>query len=102
MVATGFAGLFAILVHDNVPWIPCKIFLHAGHHTIHHEPGRGINRNYGKLFTVWDRIMGSYEDPDRIDYGFVRSKGLLKFFDRINSIYDSIIPDFSTPIEIKN
>lgn len=24
----------------------------------------------GKLTTIWDRIMKTYEDPDRIEYGF--------------------------------
>lgn len=26
--------------------------------------------NYGKFTSVWDRMMGSYEDPDRINFGW--------------------------------
>ena len=61
---------WAISIHDNVPAMPCKLFLYATHHTIHHEKGQGGHRNYGKFTTIWDRMMGSYEDPDRINFGW--------------------------------
>ena len=27
-------------------------------------------RNYGKFTSVWDRLMNTYWDPDRIDFGW--------------------------------
>ena len=61
---------WAISIHDNVPALPFKIFLYSTHHTIHHERGEGSFKNYGKFTSVWDRMMGTYDDPDRIDFGF--------------------------------
>lgn len=61
---------WAISIHDNVPVLPCKLFLYSTHHTIHHEKGLGKYKNYGKFTSIWDRYMGSYMDPDRIDFGF--------------------------------
>jgi lathosterol oxidase len=75
--------IWAISIHDNIPAIPCKLFLYATHHTIHHEKGRGSFRNYGKFTSIWDRMMGSYEDPDRISYGW-KSENKEKFFKPFN------------------
>lgn len=73
---------WAISIHDNVPALPCKLFLYATHHTIHHERGQGSFKNYGKFTSVWDRLMGSYEDPDRIDFGWTSK---ITVFDRFNA-----------------
>ncbi len=54
-----------------MPALPFKLFLYSTHHTIHHEPGRGGMKNFGKFTSIWDRIMGSYEDPDRIEFGWL-------------------------------
>lgn len=62
--------IWAISIHDNVPLIPCKLFLYSTHHSIHHEVGRGQMTNYGKFTTIWDRIGNTYWDPDRIDFGW--------------------------------
>ena len=75
--------LWSILIHDNVPAMPCKLFLYATHHTIHHEKGKGSFKNYGKFTSIWDRIMGTYDDPDRVFFGW-RSEKLVNFFDSFN------------------
>ena len=62
--------VWAISIHDNVPALPFKLFLYATHHTIHHERGVGSFRNYGKFTSIMDRLMGTYDDPKRIDYGW--------------------------------
>lgn len=36
-----FTSMWAISIHDNVPLLPCKLFLYSTHHTIHHEVGLG-------------------------------------------------------------
>ena len=84
--------IWAISIHDNIPAIPCKLFLYATHHTIHHERGQGSFRNYGKFTTIWDRMMGSYEDPDRINYGW-KSKRLEIFFQPFNSFLSRVFDD---------
>ena len=51
-------------------WVLNIIYKTNTNHTIHHEPGRGGMKNFGKFTSIWDRIMGSYEDPDRIEFGW--------------------------------
>ena len=84
LVFSVMTSCWAINIHDNVPAMPCKLFLYATHHTIHHERGSGSFKNYGKFTSVWDRLMGSYEDPDRINYGWT-STTMENFFSRFNS-----------------
>jgi len=84
---------WAISIHDNVPAMPLKLFLYSTHHTIHHEEGMGKFRNYGKFTSVWDRLAGTYSDPDRINYGWQRNQKVKNFFDHLNEIIDKYIPD---------
>jgi len=58
---------WAISIHDHIPVLPCKLFLYAPHHTIHHDAGR--ETNYGQFTSIWDRCMGTYTDPDKIHFG---------------------------------
>lgn len=88
-----FTTVWAISIHDNVPALPIKIFLYATHHTIHHEKGIGMFRNYGKFTAFWDRLAGTYSDPDRLDYGWIRSKSTVEFFNKLNEFIDKYIPD---------
>jgi sterol desaturase/sphingolipid hydroxylase (fatty acid hydroxylase superfamily) len=47
-----------------------RIFITPGHHRIHHG-ARGLsNKNLGFVFTVWDRMFGTYVDPRSIDKEF--------------------------------
>jgi sterol desaturase/sphingolipid hydroxylase (fatty acid hydroxylase superfamily) len=37
-------------------------------HLLHHSPDeRYTNSNYGHMFSVWDRLFGTYRDPDAIE-----------------------------------
>ena len=85
--------IWAISIHDNVPALPIKLFLYATHHTIHHEKGYGQLRNYGKFTTVCDRLFGSYDDPDRIYFGYEKNEEDKLFYKKINEWIDRYIPD---------
>jgi lathosterol oxidase len=91
---------WAISIHDNIPALPIKLFLYSTHHTIHHEMGIGKFRNYGKFTTVWDRLAGTYSDPDRIDFGWKRNQISVKIFKYINYYVDKFIPDTTRKIII--
>jgi len=93
---------WAISIHDNVPVLPFKLFLYSTHHTIHHEKGIGKFRNYGKFTSVWDRLMGSYADPDRIDYGYERSQNFLKLKDKMNNYVETYIPNLTKKGKLVN
>ena len=52
-------------IHDGFYLVPkfLKPFINgAANHTIHHLY---FDYNYGQYFTLWDRIGGSYLDPDK-------------------------------------
>jgi len=84
---------WAISIHDNVPALPLKLFLYSTHHTIHHEKGIGKFRNYGKFTSVWDRLAGTYSDPEKIDFGWQRNEKLKNVFTYLNKLIDIYIPD---------
>ncbi|EAR82313.2 C-5 sterol desaturase (macronuclear) [Tetrahymena thermophila SB210] len=88
--------IWAISIHDNVPLVPCKLFLYSTHHSIHHEAGRGQMTNYGKFTSVWDRICQTYWDPDRVYFGWDEWKQRKGIFSKFNSFYSKIVPDKSS------
>lgn len=94
-------SMWAISIHDNVPALPIKLFLYSTHHTIHHERGIGKFRNYGKFTSIWDRLAGTYSDPDRINYGWERNENTSQFFKKINSYIDKYIPDRTKRFNVK-
>lgn len=85
--------MLTISVHDNTALIPFKLFLYSTHHTVHHEVGMGKFRNYGKAFSVMDRLMGTYEDPDRLDYGWKRNDLIFRICQWLNYYVEKFIPD---------
>jgi sterol desaturase/sphingolipid hydroxylase (fatty acid hydroxylase superfamily) len=58
-------------MHMNVTWQSRKLewlFVTPRYHRVHHlrEIGRA-GANFGVLFTVWDRLFGTYADPEQVD-----------------------------------
>jgi sterol desaturase/sphingolipid hydroxylase (fatty acid hydroxylase superfamily) len=58
-------------IHSNiaVPHAPMleKLFVTPRVHFVHHSANvRYTNSNYAFLFTVWDRMFGTFTDPDRV------------------------------------
>lgn len=57
-------------MHMNVTWQSRKLewlFVTPRYHRIHHlkQVGRA-GANFGVLFTVWDRLFGTYVDPEQV------------------------------------
>ncbi|CAD8087302.1 unnamed protein product [Paramecium sonneborni] len=92
---------WAISIHDNVPALPLKFLLYSTHHTIHHEPGLGGMKNFGKFTSIWDRIMGTYEEPDRINFGWKQQQQQLNKLKKVNDFYESILPSDLNKIQKK-
>jgi len=58
-------------MHMNVTWQSRKLewfFVTPRYHRVHHlkQIGRG-GANFGVLFTVWDRLFGTYADPEQVE-----------------------------------
>ncbi|CAK73092.1 unnamed protein product (macronuclear) [Paramecium tetraurelia] len=49
-------------------------------------------KNIGKFTSVWDRIMGTYEEPDRINFGWNNQQNQLDKLKKVNDLYESILP----------
>ena len=51
------------------------IFNTPSHHRVHHGANpQYIDKNYGNLFIIWDRIFGTFEPEDEpVKFGLVRN-----------------------------
>lgn len=56
-----FVTVWAVMIHDRVSFVTWKGINYTGHHTVHHWFD---NYNFGQFFTFWDRIGGTYKDPE--------------------------------------
>ncbi|MBX3320906.1 MAG: sterol desaturase family protein [Nitrospira sp.] len=58
-------------MHMNVTWQSRKLewlFVTPRYHRVHHLKSSGqVGANFGVLFTVWDRLFGTYVDPEKVD-----------------------------------
>jgi sterol desaturase/sphingolipid hydroxylase (fatty acid hydroxylase superfamily) len=56
-------------MHMNVSWRSRwleYVFVTPRYHQIHHSADAALHDgNYGSLFSIWDRLFGSYLDPDQ-------------------------------------
>jgi len=56
-------------MHLNVTWRSGWIewiFVTPRYHHVHHSADRRHLGNFGSLFTLWDRLFGTYIAPDSI------------------------------------
>ncbi|MCB0501220.1 MAG: sterol desaturase family protein [Bacteroidetes bacterium] len=58
-----FVTVWAVMIHDRVSFINWKVINYTDHHTAHHWYN---NYNFGQFFTFWDRLGGTYKDPDEL------------------------------------
>jgi sterol desaturase/sphingolipid hydroxylase (fatty acid hydroxylase superfamily) len=51
------------------------VFNTPSHHRVHHGANAGyLDRNYGGILIIWDRLFGSYrEEDDRVVYGLTKN-----------------------------
>lgn len=58
-------------IHSNIA-IPFtryveRIFVTPRYHFVHHSANKQFgNSNFGKIFTLWDRLFGTYTNPDTV------------------------------------
>ncbi|MEM9300680.1 MAG: sterol desaturase family protein [Pseudomonadota bacterium] len=91
--AAGINLLYQYWVHtEHVPklgWFD-RVFVTASNHRVHH--GRNdayLDRNYGGIFILWDRLFGTFAEEDNADP--VRF-GIRKPFNRFNAVAANIAP----------
>ena len=57
----GFVSLWSVSIHDRVSLVRWRFLNYTGNHTLHHW---FASYNYGQFFTIWDRLMGTWRDPE--------------------------------------
>lgn len=57
-----FVNFWTISIHDGNFVSEFKFINGAAHHTVHHLE---YSYNYGQYFTLWDRLGGSFKQPER-------------------------------------
>lgn len=69
-IAFSFGAISNLFTHSNLQipkWLPLHwVFVTPDFHHPHHSQMGTQNKNFGNVFTVWDRLFGSYVDPKKI------------------------------------
>ncbi|ARA71999.1 Sterol desaturase [Kaumoebavirus] len=60
MIFLIFVIFWTVSIHDQRVMVKGDIINGAGHHIIHHTD---FNYNYGQVFTIFDRLFGTYRAP---------------------------------------
>jgi sterol desaturase/sphingolipid hydroxylase (fatty acid hydroxylase superfamily) len=68
---TPLLALHGVLLHADVPWRYGRLgawIVSPAFHRWHHarETPRAEGVNFGGIFTIWDRLFGTYHLPDRL------------------------------------
>lgn len=79
LVAGGFNLIYQFWVHTEAigrfpSWFE-YVFNTASHHRVHHgSNGRYLDKNYGGILIVWDRLFGTFEqEQERVVYGLTKN-----------------------------
>ncbi|MDX1908001.1 MAG: sterol desaturase family protein [Bacteroidia bacterium] len=69
-----FIGLFQFLTHTRLVGklgVLEYIFVTPSHHRVHHARNeKYLDKNYGHVFIIWDRMLGTFiEEDEEPDYG---------------------------------
>lgn len=70
-------AVYQMLVHTEavgrLPWIIEFMFTTPSHHRVHHgKDGQYIDKNYGSVFIIWDRLFGTFQPEEApVTYGLV-------------------------------
>ena len=77
-VAGSMSTLWGIVGHTQLinKLGPLEIFLNTpSHHRVHHGANKQyIDKNYGNLLIIWDKIFGTFEpEHEKVEYGLVNN-----------------------------
>jgi lathosterol oxidase len=64
LVMLNFVMLWSVMIHDRVSLVRWSFINYTGHHTLHHWY---FTCNYGQFFTFWDKLMGTWRDPEEAE-----------------------------------
>ncbi len=72
-IAFSFGVVVNIWIHTNL-WVSSSplewLFITPNYHRVHHGSRGLLQKNLGFVFTVWDRVFGTYADPRSMQKDF--------------------------------
>ena len=79
------------------------IFNTPSHHRVHHGANEHyIDKNYGNLFIIWDRMFGTFElEKERVRYGLVKNVNTFNPIKITLMEWNSILKDLNKASNIK-
>jgi sterol desaturase/sphingolipid hydroxylase (fatty acid hydroxylase superfamily) len=85
-IAFSLGVFFNIFIHSNIilpEWLPLHwIFVTPDFHHPHHSQLGTQNKNFANVFTIWDRLFGTYVPPKKIrkdfKYGLKEKSSLIR------------------------
>ena len=89
-------GLYQFLLHTTVipklGWIE-KIFVTPSHHRVHHGSNtQYLDKNYGGVLIVWDRIFGTFqEEEETVSYGITKDINTRDFLMSVFHYYKNLL-----------
>jgi len=77
VLANVLNGFYQAMLHSELwpAWVGLERYLVTPrYHQIHHSSARAhLDKNYGGIFTIWDRLFGSYHDgSEPVSYGLTK------------------------------
>lgn len=90
----GLVTVWSVVIHDRVSLVRWKFINYTGHHTIHHWY---YNYNLGQFTTIWDRIGGTYKDPELL-YADMPPGVLVRWQDGPGTL---VAPRVPTPSDVR-
>ena len=91
-----FIGLYQFLLHTTL--IPKlgpieKLFVTPSHHRVHHGSNpEYIDKNYGGILIVWDRIFGTFqEEKTQVVFGITKDINSRAFLTSVFHYYQNLI-----------
>lgn len=69
--------LHGLLIHSNITsdwgWVGRWLLVPPAMHRMHHGQSKDFhNTNFGSLLTVWDRMFGTWKDPQNVDIARIK------------------------------
>ena len=79
LLAQSWSLIYQFFLHTErigkLPWGLEKVLNTPSHHRVHHgSQEQYLDRNYGGILVIWDRIFGSFEpEGERVRYGLTKN-----------------------------
>lgn len=89
LLVLGFIMTWTVLIHDRVTVVRGSIINTCGHHSLHHWY---FQCNYGQFFTFWDKLMGTWRDPEEEFYKGKVPAGILRWYPELPERRDGMTP----------